>query len=182
METVKKEYERQEQTAHNTKKMIIIGKTNTGKSTSARSYAELSEKTVFYLCGIPMSFHNYEDFYMFNGHNYEIRDNSAPFSVKEGQKYFIYPKVNYEYIFKNAAECIGYGIGDLNADLKTLLLIYDDGAWRHQENKLVAFWNLSHSENDIIITLQDETELFDGELTPEVKKDIQKNWEIIYLT
>ena len=59
--------------------------------------------------------------------------------------------------------------------------LYDDGAWKFQNNKISEFWKLSHSPNDCIITMRDERDLLGFELTPSMKDDIRKYWDIQYL-
>ncbi|MCR5837046.1 MAG: hypothetical protein K6G88_11115 [Lachnospiraceae bacterium] len=168
-------------------KKIIIGGHGMGASRECMKIVKEVKESVVYLSAVPNAkeyYNKYPDLDFDN--TFVCKDNDREFNVENETKYFltaIRDQFN-RYLFplaENAAFTFNSKNSVAIARAGQVLLIYDDGAWKYQEDKFLNFWKLTHSSNDCIITIVDEKELFDCELSPEMKRDIAKYWDIQYL-
>lgn len=162
------------------KRIIIIGKSGTGKSKTCFDLAKKYVGTVIYLSDCCLAENYYQKFGALN--NFEVHQLSKTIRLQDGKKYFFVPANNNH--IGNMIPLLGL---DKNNDFtqnlhgKSLLII-DDGLWERCADKTLLLWKLSYSSMDIVITVSDWNELLgDDEISGRMKKDIGRKWNIIEL-
>lgn len=162
-------------------KTIIMGQSGSGKSYHAMEQAIKNKGTTIIVngsCGkdrYKNDFPKLEDFIS--------KDSNRSFTLENGKKYFIEynSDINYSVPFVDAL-ILGCDFGMIQND-KNAMVVFDDGSWHNQSNKLLKLWQYSHVKCGIIIVVDNFANLFDineENLTDKMKNDILKYWNIIH--
>lgn len=162
-------------------KIIIIGKSGTGKSYMALDIA-LKKKGMTIICNGCVDKSYYEENFP-KLKEYENKDAAYTFTSERNGKYYICTNEYKPGVGFLNALIHGCDYGHFGKD-KNTTFVYDDNAWAAVNNKLLTLWQLSHTDCGIIITADsvcDILQISENELTKEIIKDISKYWNIIKL-
>lgn len=164
-------------------KIIIIGKSGTGKSYMALEFALLlKENGTSIICNGCVDKSRYEENFP-ELKEYENKDRHHNFVAERDGKYYICTEKSKSIVEFLNALIYGCDYEKLGNDEKATI-IYDDDAWKASDNNLLTLWRLSHTDCGIIITADsicDILKISENELTEEMIKDISKYWDIIKL-
>ena len=162
-------------------KIIIIGKSGTGKSQLALELG-LKKLGTTIICNGSVDKSYYEKMFQ-NLKEFENKDGSYTFTPEKNRKYYIRTDNCKSAIGFVNALIRGCDYETLGTDKKATI-IYDDNAWGDSENNMLTLWQLSHTDCKIIITAEslcDVLKIDESELTEEMIKDVSKYWDIVRL-
>lgn len=174
-------------------KMIIMGKSGSGKSSMAMQLAVDNKGTTLLANGSPLAYKYYMESTYYPSIKGFIKENyDRLFTIKKGEKYFVEetrPDIyrNMELINTMALRS-DYNI--LKNDKKAMI-VYDDNSWHYQKvkDRIKLLQKLSQIKCQVVITVSCWDDLIGkntrtvdvGELES-IKKDIENwGWKVIQL-
>lgn len=135
-------------------KTIIIGESGSGKSSRVIEMALENKGTTIITNGCTKR-SAHEDFYP-ELKDFILKDCSRPFKVETGKKYFVETDEPLDKNCVKLADSVIFGSswGDLSND-ENAMVIFDDGAWECQDDKLFTLECFKQVKCQIVITVQD---------------------------
>lgn len=164
-------------------KTIIVGACGSGTSHLALQMALKNTGTTMIVNGILRKEKYETEFPVLE--SFEEKNGSTSFRVNKNGKYYLSElvRVKHQNLTQFAKSVIlGCDYGDLKEE-KEALVVYDDGIWSVEEDKLQTLWQLSHTKCGIIIVTQNLSDFFgikNNQLTNDMLSDVKKHWNLIY--
>ena len=160
-------------------KTIILGKPGSGKSYTAVEKALKNKGTTLIVNACCGKSYYERDFPQLRA--YEEKESNVSFSIKNNEKYYI-PHANESTVGFANALIFGCGYGKLQDD-KHATVLFDDGSWLYQKDKILTFWQLTHVKCGIVIVCNQLSDVFglcsDRDLSKDMLGDISKYWNIL---
>lgn len=161
-------------------KTIILGKPGSGKSYTAVEKALKNKGTTLIVNTCCGKDHYERDFPQLRV--FDEKDAKISFPIRDNGKYYI-PYANESTIGFANALIFGCDYGKLQDD-KHAAVIFDDGSWLHQKEKMLTFWQLTHVKCGIIIVCDQLSDVFglcsNHNLSKDMLADISKFWNILH--